>query len=154
MTGTLSVIFRRGRPEAAGKPARSAQVRANGGWFGPARRAPRLPRDESMLPDDDFTALEAAFTATGFRGPGAWYVNDDANLAYAATAPDGGRLRMPVLFVHAAWDSICETVRSPLAGPMRAACTDLTEITIAAGHDVPLERPAELSAALQAWLAR
>lgn len=153
VTGTLTVIFRRGRPEAAGKPARSAQIRANGGWFGAAHRAPRLPRDESMLSAADFATLVAAFTATGFRGPGAWYVNDEANLAYAATAPDGGRLELPVLFVHAAWDTVCATTHSPLAGPMRAACPDLTEVTIDSGHVVPLERPAELSTALQAWLA-
>jgi pimeloyl-ACP methyl ester carboxylesterase len=153
VTGTLTVLFRRGRPDVVGKPARSALVRANGGWFGAAHRAPRLPRDEGLLPADDFATFVEAFTATGFRGAGAWYVNDDANLAYAATAPDGGRLRMPVLFVHAAWDTVCDTVHSRLAEPMRADCADLTEVSVDSGHDVLLERPDAVNAAIEGWLA-
>lgn len=149
---TVSLLFRRGRPESVQRPARSAGVRANGGWFGAARRAPQLPRDETMLSAEDHATIVASLSAKGFRGPGAWYLNDDANVAYAARAayPE---LRMPVLFVHAAWDAICETRGSRLAEPMRAACTDLTETTIDAGHEVMLEAPAETTTALATWLA-
>jgi pimeloyl-ACP methyl ester carboxylesterase len=35
---------------------------------------------------------------------------------------------------------------------MRADCADLTEVTIDAGHDVMLERPDEVTAALEDWL--
>ena len=89
-----------------------------------------------------------ALTRTGFRGPNSWYVNDDANIAYAAGAPDAGRLTMPVLMVHANRDAICDTAHSRLADPMRADCADLTEVTVDSGHEVMLERPAELNAAL------
>lgn len=151
VAATAAVLFRRSGPEAAGKRARTAEVRARGGWFGAAHRAPVLPRDTSMLSDEDFGTVVAGLRAHGFRGPGSWYLNDEANLAYAARAAD--RLSMPVLFVHAAWDTICETVRSGLAEPMRAACDDLTEVTIDAGHEVMLERPAEVTTALRDWLA-
>jgi len=150
---TLAVLFRRGNPEALVGPARAARIPENGGWFGPAHRAPQVPRDETMLPAADYAAFVDAFTATGFRGANAWYVNDDRNLAYAADAPDGGKLRMPVLFVHAAWDPICDTGTSRFAEPMRADCADLTEVTVDSGHDVLLEQPEAVSAAIEGWLA-
>ena len=68
-------------------------------------------------------------------------------------APDFGRLRLPVLFHHAEWDPTCNTPHSRLAEPMRAECADLREVTIAGGHQLMLERPAEVNAALGAWLA-
>jgi pimeloyl-ACP methyl ester carboxylesterase len=152
VAATVSLLYRRGRPASVGKPARSAGVRANGGWFGAAHRAPPLPRDETMLSPEDFGEVVAGLSASGFRGPNSWYLNDAANLAYAATLPRGGRLDLPVLFVHAAWDGICETVRSSLADPMRAACPDLTEETVDAGHELILESPLEVNAALESWL--
>ena len=93
-----------------------------------------------------YDALVAAFRTTGFRGADAWYLNDAANLAYAAEAPDFGRLRLPVLFLHAAWDPTCDTAHTRLAEPMRADCADLREVTIAGGHELMLECPAEVNA--------
>jgi pimeloyl-ACP methyl ester carboxylesterase len=148
---TLRVFFRRGRPSRG--PSRSASVTSGRGWFGPAHRAPSVERDEEMMPDEDFAVFVEAFTRTGFRGACSWYVNDEANLAYAATAPESGKLRMPVLFVHAAWDPVCDTVHSRLAEPMRADCADLTEVVIESGHDVLLERPEQVNSAIEGWLA-
>ena len=47
-------------------------------------------------------------------------MNHKANGAYAKRAPNGGKLAMPVLFLHGAYDTTCETVHSRLAEPMRA----------------------------------
>jgi pimeloyl-ACP methyl ester carboxylesterase len=152
VAATVALLFRAGRPAAPRRPARSADVVANGGWFGAAHRAPDLPRDATLLTVEQFDAVVEGLSANGFRGPDSWYVNDEANIAYAAQAPNGGRLEMPVLFVHAARDTICDTVHSALAEPMRADCADLTEVTIDAGHEVMLERPAEVNAALEEWL--
>jgi pimeloyl-ACP methyl ester carboxylesterase len=152
VAATVALLFRGGAPQTVGRPARSARVTPQGGWFGDARRAPVVPRDESMLTRGDYEAIVAGLSANGFRGPCAWYVNDAANVAFAAEAADGGRLSLPVLFVHAAWDGTCDTAHTRLADPMRAACTNLTEVTIDAGHDVMLERPAEVNAALAGWL--
>jgi pimeloyl-ACP methyl ester carboxylesterase len=126
-------------------------VVANGGWFGDAHRAPPVPGG-SLLSDADLAEVIGGLAAHGFRGPCAWYRNDAANIAYADEAPDGGRLAMPVLFVHGTWDATCDTVHTRLADPMRDACADLTEVTVDAGHDVMLERPDEVNAALEAWL--
>jgi pimeloyl-ACP methyl ester carboxylesterase len=145
---TVRLLSRAGSPAAVGRPARAAGVAAAGGWFGDAHRAPAVPGD-SLLGEEDFATVVAGLSANGFRGPCSWYRNDAANVAYAAEAPDGGRLPMPVLFVHAAWDMVCDTAHTRLADPMRATCADLTEVTIDAGHDVMLERP---NAALERWL--
>jgi pimeloyl-ACP methyl ester carboxylesterase len=152
VAATVALLYRAGTPRAVGRPARSAGVVANGGWFGPAHRAPLVPRDGTLLTAEEFDLVVAGLTENGFRGPGAWYLNDEANIAYAAQAPDGGRLGMPVLFLHAAWDAICDTVHSRLAEPMRASCADLTEVVVQAGHELMLERPAEVNAAIEEWL--
>lgn len=153
VAGSVSVFFRRGLPEAATEVARTALISANGGWFGAAHRAPDVPRDEAVLSAEDFAALVQAFTATGFRGANSWYLNDETNLAYAAAAPDGGKLSMPVLFVHARWDPTCRTLGTLLAEPMRAACADLTEAVVDSGHYVSLENAEGLESSLGSWLA-
>ena len=150
---TFSASYRTGSQKAVGKPAMSADMRAKGGWFGPAGPVPRVPRDEALMPQDIFDALVAAFEKTGFGGADAWYLNDAANIAYAAEAHRFGQIDLPVLFVHAERDTVCDTVHSRLADPMREDCTDLTEVTIASGHMVMLEQPDEVNAAIAAWLA-
>ena len=57
------------------------------------------------------------------------------------------------LFVHAAYDYVCETMTSRLAEPMRANCADLTEATVESGHWMAQEKPAEVNAALAKWLS-
>ena len=150
---TFSAAYRTGSPKAVGKPAMSADMRARGGWFGPAGPVPAVPRDEALMPRDMFDALVAAFERTGSGGADAWYLNDSANIAYAAEAPGFGRIDLPALFLHAEWDPVCDTVHSRLADPMREDCTDLTEVTIAGGHMLMLERPGEVSAAIADWIA-
>ena len=150
---TFSASYRAGSPKAVGKPAVSADMRAKGGWFGPAGPVPPIARDEALMPQDIFDALVAAFERTGFGGANAWYLNDAANIAYAAEAVGFGRLGMPVLFLHAEWDAICDTMHSRLAEPMREDCADLTEATIAAGHMLMLERPGAVNDAIERWLA-
>jgi pimeloyl-ACP methyl ester carboxylesterase len=150
---TLALLYRRAVHDGQPKPAFSASIRANQGWFGVPRQAPRMPRDSSMLTQADFESLVSAFQSTGFLGANAWYMNDAANLAYAAQAPQFGRLTLPALFLHASRDQTCETVHSRLANPMREDCKDLTEVTIDCGHEVMLERPKELNEAMAVWLA-
>ncbi len=149
---SFAASYRTGSPDPVGKPARSADMRAKGGWFGPARVAPPTPRDEKLMPQDVFDALVEAYKRTGFSGADAWYLNDAANLAFAAEAPSFGRIELPVLFLHAEWDVVCDTVHSRLADPMREDCADLTETTIAGGHMLMLEKPDEVNAAIGKWL--
>ncbi len=150
----VKAMFRRGDPAGRGKPSRLAHVRRDGGWFGGADRPPDVPMDRTLLTDEDLHRYASALAANGFSGPDAWYMNAAANGAYARRAPRGGRLSMPVLFLHAANDFVCDTIGDALlAQPMRAACADLAEVTVQSGHWMAQERPAEVNAALARWLA-
>jgi pimeloyl-ACP methyl ester carboxylesterase len=80
-------------------------------------------------------------------------MNGDRNVAYAARARDGGRLSLPVLFLHGEYDYTCETVQSRLAEPMRRDCRNLTEVVVQSGHWMAQEKPRVVNAALAGWIA-
>jgi pimeloyl-ACP methyl ester carboxylesterase len=103
--------------------------------------------------EDDLEAYTAALTRNGFFGPDSWYMNRKTNGTYARTSKNGGKLSMPVLFLHAAYDTTCETMRSTLAEPMRRDCRDLTEVVVKSGHWMAQEQPVAVNAALAKWLA-
>jgi pimeloyl-ACP methyl ester carboxylesterase len=149
---SLASIFRPGSPAAVGKVSPNAMVTRNAGRFGAAHRAPPTQPDPALWPPADFDVLVQAFKAHGFRASCAWYLNDDANINYARTAPNGGRLSQPVLFVNGDFDQICSIIGNHQGDPMRAACPDLTVTSMPAGHWLPLERKAELIHAMRAWL--
>jgi pimeloyl-ACP methyl ester carboxylesterase len=137
-----------------GKPARLATIRRDGGWFGAAGRAPDLAIDLDVITEDDLETYSAALQRNGFFGPNSWYMNHARNHAYALKARDGGRLSLPVLFLHAELDFTCETIHSRLAEPMRRDCSRLTEGTVRSGHWMAQEQPIKVNAALARWLAR
>jgi pimeloyl-ACP methyl ester carboxylesterase len=148
----VKAMFRRGDPARVGKPAPTASVRKSGGWFG-GGACPDVPRDGDVITEQDLEAYTAALQASGFFGPNSWYMNHKANGAYARRARNGGKLSMPVLFLHGAYDTTCETVSSKLAEPMRRDCSDLTEVVVKSGHWMAQEQPAAVNAALAKWLA-
>ncbi len=149
---SLASIFRPGDPASLGKVSPQAEVTRKGGRFGAAHRAPPTEPDPALWPSADFDVLVQAFNATGFRPSCAWYLNDDAAIAYARLVPDGGRLSQPVLFVNGDFDQICTITGNRQGDPMRAACADLTVTSLPAGHWLPLERKTELIQAIRTWL--
>lgn len=153
IANTVRAMFRAGDATRMGKPAGLAFVRASGGWFGGAGVAPELPRDDRVIDAHDESVYVSALTRSGFFGPNSYYMNHAANAAYAATAVAGGRLAMPALMLHARFDTVCETVESRLADPMREHCSDLSEGVIDSGHWMAQEKPREVNAALLRWLA-
>ena len=150
---TVKALFRKGDAAGKGKPSRTAFVRKDGGWFGGKAAAPDFPRDVDVLTEADLSAYVAALTRNGFSGPDSWYMNPGANAAYAETSGNGGRLDMPVLFLHGAYDYTCETMTSALADPMRSACSDLTEVVVNTGHWMAQENPVAVNSALARWIA-
>jgi pimeloyl-ACP methyl ester carboxylesterase len=154
IVATVRTLFRAGSADDVGRPAFTAGVRARGGFFGPGAGAPALPRDAAVFSAVEESAYVAALTRNGFKGPDSWYVNAERNMAFAERARERWRLEMPVLFLHAAYDSICETRTSRLAAPMRQWCDDLEEAVVASGHWMAQEKPLEVNAALSQWLAR
>ncbi|MEO6409405.1 MAG: alpha/beta hydrolase [Burkholderiaceae bacterium] len=149
----VKAMFRKGQAKQVGLPARLASIRRDGGWFGGVAEPPDVPRDADLLTEDELQHYAQALASNGMFGPDAWYMNAQANVAYASTAPNGGHLAMPVLFLHAAWDTTCDTVGRDLAQPMREHCADLTELVLPTGHWMAQERPELVNAGLARWLA-
>jgi pimeloyl-ACP methyl ester carboxylesterase len=150
---TVKALFRKGNPAAKGQPSRTALVRRDGGWFGGAGHAPAVPRDADVLTEADLSRYVSALERNGFFGPDSWYMNAERNMAYARNSVEGGRLSMPVLFLHGAYDYTCETIDSRLAEPMRRHCADLTEVVVESGHWMAQEKPVSVNAALARFLA-
>lgn len=150
---TVKLLFRAGSAAGAGQPVVTSSVRKNGGWFGPLTEAPDVPMDTSVLTEEDYWKYVAGLETNGFFGPDSWYMNAERNIAFAREARNGGRIDLPVLFIHAAYDWICATQGTRLADPMRAACRDLTEAAAETGHWMAQEKPAVVNAALARWLA-
>lgn len=150
---TARMLFRKGDPAGRKQPAFTASIRRNGGWFGPAAEAPEMPRDSDVISEADLCAYAAALQRNGFSGANAYYMNHAANAAYGKSVRNDGFLDMPVLFLGARYDYVCETVESALASPMREHCRHLSEVLIDSGHWMAQERPTEVNAALTRWLA-
>ena len=113
-----------------------------------------MPRDADVLTEEDLDAYTAALTRNGFFGPDSWYMNHEANGAYASAARNGGRLAMPVLFLHGAYDYDLRD-DATRGWPSRCArdCADLTEVVVQSGHWMAQEKPVAVNAALAKWLA-
>lgn len=151
---TVKLLFRKGDPAGFGKPAATAITRSNGGWFGGVEEAPDLPMDHDVVTEEDLATYADALERNGFFGPDSYYMNHEANAAYASQALNDGRLDMPVLFLAAQYDYVCETISSRAAEPMRRMCDNLDEAVVYSGHWMAQERPADVNAALVSWLVR
>ncbi|MEE3278490.1 MAG: alpha/beta hydrolase [Pseudomonadota bacterium] len=149
---TLKALFRAGNAEAVGQPAMTALIRASGGWFGGVDRAPDLPLDPRVISVNDLAVYSEALRGSGFFGANSYYMNHEVNTAYAKTALDAGLLSMPALFIAARYDSVCESVDSPLTRPMRAKCSNLTERIVDSGHWMAQECPGAVNDILETWL--
>ena len=80
-------------------------------------------------------------------------MNHERNGRFGTKAMNDGKLSMPVLFLHAAYDYTCETVDSRLAEPMRQDCLRLSEVVVQSGHWMAQEKPTAVNAAIARWLA-
>jgi pimeloyl-ACP methyl ester carboxylesterase len=148
----LKLAFRKGNPEGEGQRAMTALARRNRGLFGGAD-FPDVPRDADVISEEDLSVYESALERNGFFGPSSWYMNHETNAAYGRKALNDGKLEMPVLFIAALYDYVCESVHSRLGEPMRAHCRNLTGEILRGGHWLAKEKPLEVNAALVKWLA-
>jgi len=140
----LRLAFRKGDPEGEGKAD---------AWDPLGAVYPEVPRDADIVSEQDLSVYVSALERTGFFGPTSWYMNHPANAEYAKGARKEGYLEMPVLFLNAQYDYICECTHSRLPEPMRTYCHNLTEQTIRSGHWMAQEKPSEVNAAIVRWLA-
>ena len=124
---------------------------SHNGWFG-GMPVPDVPRDNDVISEEDLEIYARHLQENTFFGPDSWYMNHDANAVYSRTRPDD-TLTMPVLFLHARYDSVCATVSGRAAEPMREKCTNLTEHVVDSGHWMAQEKPDWVNRHLAAWLA-
>ena len=161
----LKLVFSNGFPETFGKPTtRTAEVCKNKGWFGglSANALPDVPVEKTSLNPELYPGMYEELTSslkrTGWFGATAYYLNHAANEAYNRDPPGGGVLEMPVLFVHAKYDSVCATAVEPEQGEkglmteMRAKCKEMEEVVVEAGHWVGLEKAEEVNRAMVSWV--
>jgi pimeloyl-ACP methyl ester carboxylesterase len=113
-----------------------------------------LPGPGAMpwLADEDLDVYEAAFSARGFGGPLSWYRAMDigwSNLGNNRAA----KVTVPALYIAGTRDVVYRTTRGLLAR-MKDAVPNLQPIVTldGCGHWTQQERPAEVSAALVAFL--
>ena len=126
-----------GQPGRQGQPSRLAGVRRDNGWFGGAGApggAARPRRDHRGGSAD----LCGGAERSGFFGPDSWYMNAPPT-SPMRRAQQGGRLAMPVLFLHGARRDLRDPRVAP-AEPMRD-CADLTEAVVPSGHWMAQEKP-------------
>jgi len=154
---TIKILYSNalGGSEGYRKPAFTATMRKDGGWFGGADKAPHIDLENTMLKGHEaiYKKLVDTVKNNGTAGPNSYYLNHDVNPAYTEKSVNGGILNMPVLFIEAKWDHICDTALSRFSEPMRQTCTNLTECSLEAGHWVAWEKPEETNAAIARWLA-
>jgi soluble epoxide hydrolase / lipid-phosphate phosphatase len=149
---TVKVVFRRGNPAAHTFPAPTSTITRDGGWFGGAPSAPDVPLSTTVLNERDFAELTNAFTRNGFGGPTSYYLNHEVNARYADAAPGGRELRLPVLFVGAAYDQVADLSAPAVLEAMHSNCPNLTEATVPAGHWLQMEAPPAVNEHIESWL--
>ena len=133
------------------RPAARSTVTRDGGWFGGAPSAPDAPLSSTVLTERDFEELTGALTGNGFGGATSYYLNHDANARYAHAAPGGRVLRLPVLFVGAAYDQVADLSSPTVLDAMRSTCPHLAEAVVPAGHWLQLEAAPAVNQHVEAW---
>ena len=149
---TVKALFRKGKPEDLDRPAATALISRSGGWFRGADVAPDLPRDAEVVTEADLRTYAAALARNGFSRAGRVVPQPRGQRRLRRA---GGRRRQAA--------DACAVPRCPLRRDLRggqlaaggtatAYVDDLTERMLDCGHWMPQERPAEVNAALVAWL--
>ena len=157
IAGLLKALMQNGDPAQLGKPATATcNTVKDGGWFGGIEKPPSpgdIPNGNSCIDPEILEELVAAMQKTGFSPGNSWYMNHKANREYnLKNSKRDGRLEMPVIFIHAKYDPVCDAITTRAAEPMRKLCSNLTETTIEAGHWVLSEKPQETNSALARWV--
>ena len=155
IAGSLKAFYAKGDPPTFRKPAFTADVVRDGGWFGGSPKpltVDQTPEEATVLHEPLRGLVTAAFEKTSFWAANAWYMNHEINRAYTLGWVNGGVLEMPVLFIEAKYDQVCDTANSELALATLQNTKDLTYVSIDTGHWVQMERPEETTAAIAKWL--
>lgn len=155
--GVLKALYKKGRPHDFGKPLSfTSNVVKDGGWFGGIPKPPsadEVPSDDLAIDHETLDELVSSFKSTGWFGPNSWYMHSKENWDFNTKhSAKNGRLEMPVLFVHATYDTGPESIYGKYNWAMRKLIPNLTETGIDSGHWVMAEASQETNAAISRWL--
>jgi pimeloyl-ACP methyl ester carboxylesterase len=132
-------------------PAASLFIEDGKGFLGDVSAARLLP---DWLSEADLSYFSEAYRKSGFRGGLNWYRNIDRN--WELTAPwQGAQIHRPSLFIAGSNDSVITgLIGAKRVTEMERVLPNLKQKLIieGAGHWVQQERPAEVNAALIAFL--
>lgn len=145
-------VLRGDQPGQQNSISPTATVRRRGGWFD-GDSAPTIAPDHSVISDDDLDRFVDAYSQTGFLGTNAFYMNDEDNQAFVASA-NRRRVDVPALLLIGRYDYVNDAAYSDLATPMRELCDDLDERVVEAAHWIHQERPLEVSDAIDSLAQR
>jgi len=145
---TMRAVFARGFTD----PDASLFVQEGRGFLGDPSIARTLP---AWVTEAELAEFIAAYRASGFRGGLNWYRNIDRN--WDLTAPwQGAQIRQPSLFIAGTEDSVIKgLIGAKRVHDMERVLPNLTNKLLieGAGHWIQQERPAEVNAALIAFLS-
>jgi pimeloyl-ACP methyl ester carboxylesterase len=134
-------------------PSRVGMLPRNGGWLSAFKMPASLP---AWLTQQDIDFYVEQFTRSGFRGALNWYRNIDRN--WALLAPwAGARVSVPALYMVGNRDLVFRfRGMDQLVPNLRQHVPNLRETIIleGCGHWTQQERPAEVNAALLAFLKK
>lgn len=151
----VKMLFSRGNEKIGRGIARTTEVSKDKGWFGgPNVQLPDFPLENTVIDQELFEQLTESLTRNGMHGATSWYLNHSANEQYSQQGlVNGGKLKMPVLFIHTEYDAVCQTVHNQrLMEGMRSHCENLQELVIKAAHWGMLECPSETNAGIVRWI--
>ena len=144
---TMRLLFSAGAAPSGPEAAFAAIADDGRGFLARIPEADGLP---SWVSDVDVRVYADAFRRTGFTGPLNWYRNIDRNWELTAHL-DGATVGVPALFIGGGNDPILALTPPSV---MDGWVTDLrgTVVLDGAGHWLPQERPADVSAAILDFL--
>lgn len=145
---TMRAVFARGFSD----PAASLFIEPGKGFLGEPSIERSLPE---WISESELAQFVAAYRASGFRGGLNWYRNIDRN--WELTAPwQGAQIHQPSLFIAGTEDSVIKgLIGAKRVHDMERVLPNLKQKLLieGAGHWIQQERPAEVNAALIAFLA-
>lgn len=110
----------------------------------------------TWLTEADLDYYVAQYQQSGLRGPLNWYRNIDRNVALTPQldSPETGRIQQPAFFIAGTLDPVLQFHGGRALAAMDKWLVDLRGKVLieGAGHWVPMERPAEVTAALLGFL--
>jgi len=109
-----------------------------------------IKRDERVVTKNDVNKyVESIERNGGFKVPGYYYQNHQADDDYGRESINKGLIDVPSLMITAQYDTVCTP---KISDNMENICSDLTRGHVFCGHWAQQEKPNEINAIIVNWL--